>query len=168
MWWRDSERGGAWTWRALSGEPLSPVRESSSVASLSSLNVCGDPQGVRLATANFHDALQHWVTLGWCRKWRQGKGIHFAVQWTVVLAPPRPVYDPAADHQYKGSRGGTHNTATAFAKAAARAATAPAAIADVMADPMEPPMASTHFRIAMAVVWAQGAPTSFEVCVVVY
>ena len=68
------------------------------------------------------------------------------------MAPPRPVYDPATQHQYEGAGGGTRNTATAFAKAAIPAAAAPAALADVMADPVEAPMASTHFRTAMAAV----------------
>ena len=126
-WRRDSEQGGACTWRPLPGEPLSPVPEGINVGSLSSLNLCGDPGGVRFGTAYFYVALQHWVTLGWCRQW--GKGVHFAVQWTAVLAPPRPVYDPAAQHQYEGSRGGTRNAATAFAKAAVPAA----------ADPPPPP-----------------------------
>ena len=170
-WWQDSERGGAWTRRPVPGEPLSLVPEGIIVTSLSSLNLCGDPRGVWFGTAHFHVALQHWVTLGWCRQWRQGKGVHFAVQWTVVLPPPppppRPVYDPAAQHQYEGSGGGTWNTATAFAEAAVPAAAAPPAPADVMADPVEAPTASTHFRTAMAAVWVQGAPTCFEVCVLV-
>ena len=157
------------------GEPSS-VPEGISVRSLSSLNLCGDPQGVRFGDAHLHGPLQHWVTLGWCRQWRPGKRVHFAVQWTAILAPPWLIYDPAAQHQYKGSGGGTQNTATAFAKAADPTAAAPA---DVMADPVEAPTASTHFRTAvaeaptasthfrtaMAAVQAQRAPTGFEVCV---
>ena len=104
-WRRDGERGGAWTWHPLPGEPLIPVPEGISVGSLNSLNLCSDPRGVRFRTAHFPAALQHWVTLGWCREWPQGKGIHFAVQWTAVPAPRRPVYDPTADHEYEGSGG---------------------------------------------------------------
>ena len=73
------ERGGAWIWRPLHGEPLSPVPEGISVRSLSSINLCGDPRGVLFETAHFHVALQHWDTLGWCRQWQQVKGVHFAV-----------------------------------------------------------------------------------------
>ena len=98
-WRRDNERGGASTWRPLPGR--SPVPEGISVESLSSLNLCGDPQGVQFGTTHFQVALQHWVTLGWCRQWRQGKGVHFAVQWTAVLAPPRPIYEPATKQQYE-------------------------------------------------------------------
>ena len=98
--------------------------EGINVGSLSSLNLCGDPQGVRFGTAHFHVALRHWV--------------QFAVQWTAMLAPPRPVYDPTAQHQYEGSVGGTRNTATAFAKAA----------------PPPPPRApSTSWRIPWRPQW---------------
>ena len=79
----------------------------------------------RFGTAHFHEALPHSVTLGWCRQWRQGKGVHFAGQSTAVLASPRPVYDPAAQHHYEGSGGGTRNTAAAFAKAAVLPTAAP-------------------------------------------
>ena len=110
--------------------------------------------GEDLAVALFHVAPQHWVTLGWCRKWGQGKGVHFAVQWNAVLAPQRPVYDPAAQHQYEESGGGTPNTTTAFAKAEVPAAAPPppSALAEVMGDPVEDPTASTHFRRAMTTV----------------
>ena len=108
-----------------------------------------------LAVAHFHVARQHWVTLGWCRTWGKGKGVHFAVQWTVVLAPQRPVYDPAAQHQYDESGGGTPNTTTEFAKAEVPAAAPPpppSALAEVMAHPVEDPTASTHFRTLMTTV----------------
>ena len=69
---RDSKQGGAWTWCPLPAEPLSSVLEGIKVGSLSSLNLCGDLQGLRLGTAHFHAALQQWVTLGWCHQCRQG------------------------------------------------------------------------------------------------
>ena len=78
-WLRDNEQVSAWTWRPLPSEPLSPVPEGISVMTLSSLNFCTEPRGVQFGAARFHVALQHWVTLRWCRQWRQGKGIHFAV-----------------------------------------------------------------------------------------
>ena len=62
-WRRDSKREGAWTWRPVPGEPLSPVPEGINVGSLSSLNLCGDPQGVRFGTPHFHVAPRHGVTL---------------------------------------------------------------------------------------------------------
>ena len=66
--WRlNNERGGAWIWRSLAGEPLSAVPDGISVESLSSLNLCGDLRGVRFGTAHCHVALHHWVTVGWCR-----------------------------------------------------------------------------------------------------
>ena len=78
-WRRDSDRRGAWTWRPLPGEPLNLVPEGISVGSLSSLNLCDDPRGMLFGIAHFHVALRHWITLGWCRHWQQGKGFHFAV-----------------------------------------------------------------------------------------
>ena len=51
-WRRDNERGGAWTWRPLPGELISPMPEGISVGSLSSLNLCGDPRGVWFGTAH--------------------------------------------------------------------------------------------------------------------
>ena len=42
----DSEtasEGGAWTWRLLPGELLSPIPEGIGIRSLISLNLCGDP-----------------------------------------------------------------------------------------------------------------------------
>ena len=74
---------------------MSFVPEAISVGSLNSLNLCGDPRGVRFGTAHFLVTLQHLVPLGWCRQWRQGKRVDFTVQWTAVLAGPRLVYDPA-------------------------------------------------------------------------
>ena len=67
-------------------------------------------------------------------------------------AIPRPVYHPAAQHQYEGSKGGTRNAATAFTKAAHLAAASP-----LRPPPPPPPCprlggshggptASTHFR----------------------
>ena len=139
-----------------------------SVGSLSSLNLCGDTRGVRFGTAHFHVALHHWVTVGWCRQWRQGKGVHFAVQWTAALAPPSPVYDPAAQPiRGVGGQRAEHCHHIGQGGRPCRTPPPPPAPADVMADPVEAPTASTHFRTAMAAVQAQGAPTSFEVCVLV-
>ena len=96
---RDTERAGTWTLRPLLGEPMSPVPKAIGVGSPSSLNLCGDPRGVRFGTAHFIVALQYLVTLGWCRPWRQGKRVDFTVQWTAVLVGVRPVYDHAVRHQ---------------------------------------------------------------------
>ena len=94
---------------------MSPVHGAISVGCLSSLNLCGDPRGVRFGTAHFIVALQHLVTLGWCKQWQQGKRVDFMFQWTAVLAGARPVYDPAVQHQYEGTGAGTRATPTAFA-----------------------------------------------------
>ena len=69
-WRRDNERAGTWTWGALASQPMNPVPEAISVGCLSSLNLCGDHHGVQFRTANFLVALQHWVSLGFCRQWR--------------------------------------------------------------------------------------------------
>ena len=109
---------------------LSPVPEAVSVDSLSLVNLCGDPCGVRIGTAHFLAALHYWVTLGCCRQWhwRQGKRVDLTVQWTAVPAGPQPIYDPTLQHQYDGTGASTRTTPTAFAKPPPP----PAAPADIM------------------------------------
>ena len=153
--------GGRWTWRPLPREPLIPVPEGIRVGLL---DLCSDPRGVWFGTSHFHVALQLWGTLGLCRHWQQGKGVHFALEWTFVVVPPRPVYNPAAQYQYEGSLSGTPNTGTEFTEAAVLAAALPSLPAD-MGDPAEAGTDSTHFPTAMAAVQAQEALTGFEVCV---
>ena len=127
----------------------------------------GPTQGVRFGTAHFHVALQHWVTLGLCRRRRRGKGANFAVQWTVVLPLPHPVYDPAAQHQYEGS-GGRHAKHRHRVRQGGRPCRSRARRARRRhGRPVEAPTASIPYRTAMATVQAKGAPTSFEVCVLV-
>ena len=151
-WRRDTEREGTWTWRPLPSEPMSPVFEGIGVGSLSSLNLCGDPRGVRFGTAHFLVALQHWVLLVWCTQWRQGKRVDFTVQWTAVVAGARPVYDPAVLHQYAGTGADTRTTPTAFATWAVPASATPPSRAHVMGDLVEAPTAYTLLRTAMGSV----------------
>ena len=73
---------------------------------------------------------------------------------------------PPPNTSTRGWRAARGNTATAFAKAAVPPAASPAA-ADVMADLVEAPTASTHFQTVMAAIQAQGAPTGFELYVLV-
>ena len=104
---------------------MSPLPEAISVGSLSSLNRCGNPCGVRFVTAYFLLTLQHGVTLGWCRQWRQGKRAHFTVQCTAVFAALQPVYDPAVQQQCEGTGAGPQPTHTAFASCPMPASAAP-------------------------------------------
>ena len=104
---------------------MSPVPEAFSVGSLSSLNLCSNRDGVWFGTAHFLVALQQWVTLEWCRQWRQGKRVDFMVQWTAMLAGVRPVYDPSVQHQYEGTGACTRATPTAFASRAVPVSAAP-------------------------------------------
>ena len=39
------------------------------------LNMLAEPRGVRFGTGHHPVFLQHWVALGWCQKWRQGKSV---------------------------------------------------------------------------------------------
>ena len=94
---------------------MGPLLEAIKVCSLSSLNLCRDPRGVRFGNVHFLVALQHWVPSGWGRQWRQRKRVEITVQWTVGLVAMRPLYDPAVQHQYEGTGAGTRPTPTAFA-----------------------------------------------------
>ena len=143
---------------------MNPVAEAISVGSLSSLNLCGDPCGMRFGTAIFFVAVQYSVTLGWCTQWRQGKRVDFTVQWTAVLAVPRLVHDPALQHQYEGIGPGKPTTPIVLAKVGIPASAAPVAPADIIGDPVEARTASTQFRTAMVASEAQGASTGIEVC----
>ena len=109
-WRRDTQRRGAWTWQSLPGEPMSPVPDTIIVGSLTSLSLCGDPRGVRFGTAHFFVALQNCVTWGWCRQWRQEKGVGFTVQRAAVLAVPQLVSDRAMRHQHEGTVASTLTT----------------------------------------------------------
>ena len=124
-WRRDTKRGGKCACRPRPCQPMSPFPRAIGVGSLCSLNLCGDPGGMRLGTAHFLVALQHWVTLGWCTQWRQGKRVNFMVQWGVVLDEAQPVYDPAVQHQYEGPGLGTGATPTAVASWAPPVSAAP-------------------------------------------
>ena len=78
-----------------------------------------DPRGVRFGTGHYLVCLQHWVALGWCQQWRQGKWLQFALVWRAVPTHP---YDPGAQHTYEGLVPGSRRvTGTARCAAAANA-----------------------------------------------
>ena len=84
---------------------MSPVPQAISVGSVCSVNQCGDPRGVRSGIAHFLVALHHWVTLGWCRQWREGKRVDFTVDGgagstAAILRPCRaaPIRGRAGRH----------------------------------------------------------------------
>ena len=90
------------------------------------------------------------------------------MHWMAVLAGPRPVDDPAMQHQHEGTGAGMRAAPTAFASQAVAASDAPPAPADVMGGPLEAPTASTLIWTAMVDVQAQGACGGFEVCLFAY
>ena len=53
-------------------------------------NLLSDARGVRFGTSHYLVCLHHWVVLGWCQQWRQGKSVQFAPVWSAVLALPTP------------------------------------------------------------------------------
>ena len=114
--WRgNTECGGMWTWGPLPGEPMSPVLGAITLGSLRSLNLCGDLRGVCFGTAHFLVALQHWITFGWCRQWRQAKRVYFKIHRMAVLAGARPVYDPSMQQTHEGTGAASRATLLAFA-----------------------------------------------------
>ena len=85
---------GGGVWKPLSGAPLSPMPEATSVGSLPALKLLFDPRAVRFGTAHYHVLLQHWTHVGWVKQWRQAKAVVFGVDWGTVLALPGPMYVP--------------------------------------------------------------------------
>ena len=39
--------------------------------------------------------VQHWVALGWCQQWRQGKSLQFPPVRPALLPPPPPPPSPS-------------------------------------------------------------------------
>ena len=97
-WQRDAAKGGAGHCQPVPGGPMPPhpPPERISSGSLGALNLLSDPRGVRFGTGHYLVCLQHWVALGWCQQWRQGKLVQFAPVWSALLSPLTPPYDPAA------------------------------------------------------------------------
>ena len=79
------------------------------MSSLSSLNWCGDLLGVRFGTVHFHVALQHWVTLGWCRQWQHGRGSTLRSSGLLSLPPRTPYTSPPHSTSTRG-RGAARRT----------------------------------------------------------
>ena len=103
---------------------MSSVPQGIVVGSLSSLNLCGD-RGMRFGTAHLLVAMQHWVTLGWCKQWRQGNGVKFMMQWTAMLTGAPQLYDPTVQHQNEYMWAGVRATPSAFASRAVPASATP-------------------------------------------
>ena len=138
------------------------------MGALPALNLLFDPPGVRFGTPHYLVLLQHWAQLGWVRQWRQGKAVAFGVDWAIVLALPRPIYDPGCQPSYEGlvTQSRAVKSATAAATAAKPGAqAAPMASAGAPVAPVEAPTAAALFREAMGAVQAGGVNGSFEVCV---
>ena len=127
------------------------MAEGIGVGSLSSLNLCGDPRGVRFGTAHFQVALEHWVTLGWCRQWRHGKGVHFAFQWIDVLPPPprAPYMTPPHTTGTRGGGGGHAEHHHRVCPVGPPYRNHPRRAQRLHGGPVAAPTASTHFRTAM-------------------
>ena len=166
--WRwDSKQRGAWARHPLPGMPLRPVPEGINVGSLSLLNFCGDPRDVRFGTAHFTwpSSIGSHIWYGAASEAREGGPLCGLVGCCPPPPPapcrtrrPAPVPGLAGRHtenRHRAPQGGHPCRGR------------PPAPADVMADPVAGPTASTHFRTAMAAVQAKGAPTCFEVCVLV-
>ena len=66
------------------------------------LAACGLEPHISLSLCNIRSC---WDAAG--SAWQQGIRVDFTVQWTAVLAGPRPVYDPSVQHQYEGTGAGT-------------------------------------------------------------
>ena len=160
-WNRDAGRGGAWVWTPVPGGPMCPAGEQVCTGSLGALNLLDDPRGIRFGNAHYLVCLTHWVALGWCRQWRQGKSVYFAPNWPTLLALPNPIYDPGAQHTCEGLVAGSRGTN----KGVAAVVRQPKTTRTPTADPVEAPTASAAFRAAMGAVQAQGGPGFGEVCV---
>ena len=74
-WRRDAAKGRAEHRQPLPGGPMSPLPERINSRSVGALNLLSDPRGVRFGTDHYLVCLQHWVALGWCQQWRQGKSV---------------------------------------------------------------------------------------------
>ena len=141
---------------------MSPLPERISSGSLGALNLLSDPGGVRFGTGHYLVCLQHWVALGWCQQWRQGKSVQFAPVWSALLSLPTPAYNPAAQHTYEELVPGLRTTR---GLAAVTRTAPPAATTANNADPVEAPSRASSFRQAMWVLHALGCPEFQKVCV---
>ena len=73
---------------------MSPLPERINSGSLGALNLLSDHRAVRLGTGHYPLCLQHWVALGWCQQWRQGKSVQFAPVLVCPAVPAHPHLRP--------------------------------------------------------------------------
>ena len=146
---------------------MSPLPERISSGPLGALSLLSDPRGVRFGTGHYVVCLQHWVALGGCQQWRQGKSVQLAPVWSALLSLPSPPYDPAPQHTDDGLLPGSRTTRGLAAVTRTAPPTANTAPATNAADPVEAPSRVSSFTQAMGVLHAVGCPEFQTVCVYV-
>ena len=156
---------GALGKQPVPGGPMSPLPERTSSGSLGALNLLFDPRGVKFGNGHYLVCLQHWIALGWCQQWRQGKSVQFAPVWSSLLTLPTPPYDPAAHHTYEGLVPGSRTTRGLAAVTRTSPPAANTAPATNAADPAEAPNPASSFRQAMGLLHALGCPEFQKLCV---
>ena len=137
---------------------MSPLPERISLGSLGALNLLPDPRGVRFGTVHYLVCLQHWVALGWCQQWRQGKSVQLAPVWSALLSLPIPPYDPAAQHTHEGLVPGSQTTRGLAAVTRTAPPAATTANNANAADPVEASSPASSFKRAMGVLHVLGCP----------
>ena len=108
--------------------------------------------------------LQHWAQLGWVKQWRHGKSMVFGVDLAIVLALPRPIYDPGCQPSYEGLNPQSRTVKAASVVASVAKPAAQSASMASAGAPVEASSTASPFREVMGAVQAGGTNGTFEVC----